>query len=83
MQASTTGMHHKTPRLFVVDPRGLPVRSVDYWREIEGAPAQPRINRTLHDVGGFAIKQWDPRLWALQRTTLHPGQSHDRAFVAR
>ncbi|TBN31783.1 toxin, partial [Pseudomonas sp. BGI-2] len=67
MQASTTGMHYKTPRLFVVDPRGLPVRSVDYWRQIEGALAQARINRTLYDAAGHAVKQWDPRLWALQK----------------
>lgn len=67
MQASTLGMHYKTPGLSVFDPRGLPIRSVDYWREVEGAPTQARINRTLHDAAGFAVKQWDPRLWGLQQ----------------
>ncbi|MHC8375618.1 RHS repeat-associated core domain-containing protein [Pseudomonas sp. MDT1-16] len=67
MQALTMGMHHKTPRLSVVDPRGLPIRSVDYWREVEGVPTQARINRTFHDVAGRAVEQWDPRLWALKQ----------------
>jgi len=59
-------MNYKTPTLSVVDPRELPIRSVDYWREVEGKPAQARINRTLHDAAGHAVKQWDPRLWLLQ-----------------
>ncbi|MCP1443546.1 RHS repeat-associated protein [Pseudomonas sp. GGS8] len=67
MQASTPTMHYKTPGMTVFDPRSLPVRSVDYWREVEGAPTQARINRTLHNAAGFAVKQWDPRLWALQK----------------
>lgn len=66
MQALTIGVHHKTPQLVVVDPRGLPIRSVDYWREVEGVPTQARVNRTLHNAAGFAIKQWDPRHWARQ-----------------
>ncbi|MGL6244897.1 MAG: toxin, partial [Pseudomonas sp.] len=85
MQASTLGMHHKTPAVFVVDPRGLPIRSVDYWREVEGTPAQARINRTLHNAAGGAVKQWDPRLWRLQQqdpmtranlTTVHSLSGH-------
>ncbi|MHC8337641.1 RHS repeat domain-containing protein [Pseudomonas sp. HLT2-19-2] len=61
------GMHHKTPGLSVVDPRGLPIRSVDYWREVEGVPTQARINRTFYDAAGRAVEQWDPRLWALKQ----------------
>ncbi|WP_256661479.1 RHS repeat-associated core domain-containing protein [Pseudomonas sp. F01002] len=61
------GMHHKTPGLSVVDPRGLPIRSVDYWREVEGDLTQARINRTFYDAAGRAIEQWDPRLWALPK----------------
>ncbi|SEC75744.1 insecticidal toxin complex protein TccC [Pseudomonas frederiksbergensis] len=67
MQASTMGMDHQTPGLSVVDPRGLPIRSVDYWREVEGDPTQARINRTFHDAAGRAVEQWDPRLWALPK----------------
>lgn len=60
------GLHSKTPRLIVVDPRGLSIRSVDYWRAVENQPTEARINRTVHDNAGRAVKQWDPRLWALQ-----------------
>ncbi|MFS2095669.1 RHS repeat domain-containing protein [Pseudomonas sp. Pseusp11] len=61
------GRHYKTPRLSVIDPRGLPICSVDYWRTDESAAALARINRTFHDAAGFAVEQWDPRLWALQK----------------
>jgi insecticidal toxin complex protein TccC len=67
MQASTMGMHHKTPGLSVVDPRGLPIRSVDYWRAVEGDLTQARINRTFYDAAGRAVEQWDPRLGALKQ----------------
>lgn len=59
------GMHCKTPTLSVNDPRGLPVRTVDYWRGEPGCSAQSRVNRTRHDAAGRAAEQWDPRLWAL------------------
>lgn len=58
---------HGTPRLIAVDPRFLPVRSVDYCRALEREPAQSRVNRSLFDLGARAVKQWDPRLWALQQ----------------
>ncbi|MHC8409673.1 RHS repeat domain-containing protein [Pseudomonas sp. Hz4] len=64
------GMHHKTPRLSVVEPRGLPIRSVDYWREVEGVPTQARINRILHNAAGLAVKLWDPRFWAMKQEEL-------------
>ena len=66
MHASITAIHHRTPTLSIVDPRGLPVRSVDYWREDEKLAAQARVNRVAYDVGGRPVKQWDPRLWVLQ-----------------
>jgi insecticidal toxin complex protein TccC len=59
-------MHYKTPRLSVVDPRELPIRSIDYWRAVEGEPTLARINRTLRNAAGHCAKQWDPRLWLLQ-----------------
>ncbi|MEB0044336.1 MULTISPECIES: RHS repeat-associated core domain-containing protein [unclassified Pseudomonas] len=59
-------LHHKTPTLTLIDPRGLTIRSVDYWRAVEDVPTQARINRTLHNAAGLAVKQWDPRLWLLQ-----------------
>ncbi|WP_434578363.1 RHS repeat protein [Pseudomonas sp. Z5-35] len=62
------GLDHGTPTLTAVDARGLPVRSVGYCRNVEHGPAQRRINRSRFDMAGRAVKQWDPRLWALQRT---------------
>jgi insecticidal toxin complex protein TccC len=91
MQASPLGMHHKTPKVFVFDPRGLVIRSVDYWREVEGASAQARINRTLHNAAGVAVKQWDSRLWRLQQqdpmtpanlTTVHSLAGHPVCTVS-
>ncbi|SDP54472.1 insecticidal toxin complex protein TccC [Pseudomonas arsenicoxydans] len=85
MPASTMGMHYNTPKVSVIDPRGLPVCSVDYWREVENISAQARFNRTLYDAAGFPIKQWDPRLWELHKddpavpanlTTLHSLLGH-------
>ena len=61
------GMHHKTPKLTIVDPRGLTIRSVDYWRTVENVTAEARINRIAYDAAGRAVKQWDPRLWALSQ----------------
>ncbi|MBD0687902.1 hypothetical protein CGA22_25690, partial [Pseudomonas sp. PSB18] len=60
-------MDHGTPRLIAVDPRSFPVRSVDYCRALEREPAQSRVNRSLFDLAGRAVKQWDPRLWDLQQ----------------
>ncbi|MGP6458709.1 RHS repeat domain-containing protein [Pseudomonas parakoreensis] len=60
------GVHNKTPTLSANDPRGLAIRTVDYWRGDGVGPAQSRIHRTLHDAAGRAVAQWDPRLWALQ-----------------
>ncbi|TWC33020.1 RHS repeat-associated protein [Pseudomonas sp. SJZ078] len=60
-------MDHGTPRLIVVDPRFLPVRSVDYCCALEREPAQSLVNRSLFDMAGRVVKQWDPRLWALQQ----------------
>ena len=60
---ATLSIHRYTPSLTASDPRGLPVRAVGYWRDIDGVPAQTRVNRTAHDWAGRAIAQWDPRLF--------------------
>jgi len=59
-------LHINTPRMSVFEPRGLQARTVDYCRDIEGGPVESRVNRTLHDPAGRAVKQWDPRLWLSQ-----------------
>jgi insecticidal toxin complex protein TccC len=60
---STPPIHRHTPSLTAIDPRGLPVRAVGYWRDNDDVRPQARINRTVHDWAGRAIAQWDPRLF--------------------
>jgi len=62
------GIHSKTPSLAVNDPCGLAILTVNYWRADAGMASELRIERTLRDVAGRAVKQWDARLWALQAT---------------
>ncbi|ROM70500.1 toxin [Pseudomonas brassicacearum] len=65
MSRLTGSIHTHTPTLTVVDPRGLDVRSVAYYRAVETADPEERINRSAYDAMGRLIEQWDPRLWAL------------------
>ena len=58
-------LHANTPTLEVVDARRLLVRTVNYCRTQIDDAAEMRVDRQLHDAGGRAVKQWDPRLWAL------------------
>jgi insecticidal toxin complex protein TccC len=60
---ATLSIHRHTPNLTAIDPRGLTVRAVGYWRDNDGVPPQARVNRTVHDWAGRAIAQWDPRLF--------------------
>ena len=62
MQA-TLSIHRHTPSLTASDPRGLPVRTLGYWRDIDRMPPQTRVNRTAHDGAGRAIARWDSRLF--------------------
>ena len=63
MQPQLAFLHRDTPSMTVVEPRGLAVRSVDYYRAAQGEVAEARVNRTVHDPAGRAIAQWDPRLF--------------------
>ncbi|WP_434007050.1 RHS repeat domain-containing protein [Pseudomonas corrugata] len=58
-------IHQYTPVLAVIDPRGLDIRRVDYYRSEEMTEAEERIHRNAHDAMGRLVEQWDPRLWAL------------------
>lgn len=55
-------VHTKTPVLQVSDPRGLTVRTVNYWRGSAEQVAQVRYERYLYDVVGRRVAEWDPRL---------------------
>jgi insecticidal toxin complex protein TccC len=56
------GVHHATPTLTVMDPRGLAVRGVGYWRAQTGQAPQARVTRQVFDAAGRGVEQWDPRL---------------------
>ncbi|SDH79309.1 RHS repeat-associated core domain-containing protein [Pseudomonas abietaniphila] len=55
-------LHTHTPTLAVVEPRGLPVRSVSFHRAQPGGSISERVDRSAFDVHGRLIQRWDPRL---------------------
>jgi insecticidal toxin complex protein TccC len=59
-----TSLHSHTPTLNVIEPRGLPVRSVAWCRSADDGEAEARIHRVQFDAIGREVAQWDPRLWA-------------------
>ncbi|MBY0444725.1 MAG: RHS repeat protein, partial [Burkholderiales bacterium] len=69
MNHSEYTMHHKTPRVVVLNQRGLTVREVSYQRH-PSAPTETDERITCHqyDAGGFLRQSIDPRLAELQQT---------------
>ena len=63
-------IHSKTPTLAVRDPRAMAILTVNYWRNKALVPSESRIERTLLDARGRAVKQWDARLWGRLAQTL-------------
>ena len=57
-------LHTHTPVLYVTDPRGLPVRSVAFYRAQAGEALIERADRSAYDVATRRVDRWDPRLWA-------------------
>lgn len=57
-------LHQHTPSLAVIDPRGLAVRGVAYYRVDIGADITALIDRQVFGVHGRLIEQWDARLFA-------------------
>lgn len=57
--------HRHTPSLSVIDPRGLPVRTVAFHRREAQHTAQAQVTRQCYDAAGRSAGQWDPRLFAL------------------
>jgi insecticidal toxin complex protein TccC len=69
-------VHHATPTLAVIDPRGLAVRGVGYWRSTVGQTAEARVTRQVFDAAGRGVEQFDGRLAipALRHEYNLPGQ---------
>ena len=68
-------LHRQTPNLAAVDPRGLPVVSVSYYRREVAADSEARIGQQLYNGAGRAVAQWDARLWAHGGVEGEPNQA--------
>lgn len=61
----SSGIHSNTPRLEVIDSRGLPVRQVAYWRrEISELIPEARVTAQRYDAAARRVMQRDPRFSA-------------------
>ncbi|MCL6306689.1 RHS repeat protein [Pseudomonas syringae] len=54
-------MHTNTPQLAVSDSRGLPVRSVQFYRGADGQPVEVRVTQHYFDKAERLIASRDPR----------------------
>jgi len=60
---SKHALHRNTPKLAVVDPRGLAIASVAYYLKTSAdVRPEPRVTRETFDVAGRSVVHWDPRL---------------------
>jgi insecticidal toxin complex protein TccC len=64
-------MHRRTPSVLATDPRGLPIRQIEYLRDVAGSETQSLITRQQHDVAGRLTAQRDPRLLAPNQTSVY------------
>lgn len=66
MDGRTSALHRHTPQLRRLDPRGLVCGMVAYCRLDSAGEPEARVDRTVFDTAGRAVRRWDPRLWAAQ-----------------
>ena len=60
-----TDVHAHTPRLSVIDNRGLTVRDVAYWRRnADALLLETLVTAREHDIAGRSVAQRDPRFLA-------------------
>ncbi|MBX8600540.1 hypothetical protein K5D39_24950, partial [Pseudomonas cichorii] len=55
-------LHTLTPTLIVIDPRGLAIRNVAFYRSEPDEPVDERVNSQTCDAAGRLVSQRDPRL---------------------
>ena len=55
-------LHTHTPKLVVIDPRGLAIRSVEFCRSEQDQPVDERVTCQAYDAAGRLVSQRDPRL---------------------
>ncbi|MCI3946920.1 YD repeat protein [Pseudomonas syringae] len=64
-------MHLDTPSLAVSDSRGLPVRSVQFYRAFDGQRIEARVTQQYFDMAGRPIASRDPRFFSRLKHDAH------------
>lgn len=64
-------VHHLTPKMLVIGPRGEAIGHVEYLRSEAGEEVRALINRLQYDVAGQLVAQQDPRLPKPNTTSVH------------
>ncbi|MEE8874426.1 RHS repeat-associated core domain-containing protein [Pseudomonas helleri] len=59
-----TSLHARTPTLAVIDPRGLPIRTVAFACSVGGQTPEQRVTQSVFDPMGRLVAQRDPRVFA-------------------
>ena len=59
-----TSLHAHTPTLAVIDPRGLPIRTVAFACSVGGQIPEQRVTQSVFDPMGRLVAQRDPRVFA-------------------
>lgn len=70
----TLNLHHRTPTLSAIDPRGRPVVTVAYYGRLAGTTTETRTTRQSFDAAGRLAAQWDARLWPADESEVHPNR---------
>ena len=81
----SASLHQHTPSLIALDPRGLSIRQVAYYRQNAQEAVQARTNRHVFSPIGVLKEQWDPRLSALHEndTSVRPNQRMSYSLSGR
>ena len=58
-----TSLHVHTPTLAVIDPRGLPIRTVAFACSVSGQTPEQRVTQSVFDPIGRLVAQRDPRVF--------------------
>lgn len=78
-----TDLHAFTPTLHVIDPRGLAITRVAFYRHAASDDAHPRVERYAYTAAGYPAQQWDARLQAHNGHAQAPNQSAVRSLSGR
>lgn len=76
MQDDFRALHAHTPSLSVMDPRGLIIRSVGWYRTVVDQDPSPRTERFEFDVAGRKAYQSDARLSTATQTSPNLSNLH-------